>query len=153
MQCVLCRDDCQPNIAHTVIVQPLYTMSTSHYFKMRQNGFTPQLDTLMEEDYGVPLKPGSGGRESLQNVRRTSRETTQTTIENLTHCMVILPLCMSRYNQVYITSVHSALGSLKCISLGSLSPAYQPNKTKDTPPGGYHNLGGGRKTRLLVCRL
>jgi len=75
MQCVLCRDDCQPNIAHTVIVQPLYTMSTSHYFKMRQNGFTPQLDTLMEEDCGVPLKPESGGRESLQNVRRTSRET------------------------------------------------------------------------------
>jgi len=78
---------------------------------------------------------------------------TQATIENMTHCMVILPLYMSRYNQEYITRVHSALGSLKCISLGSLSPAYQPNKTKDTPPGGYHNLGGGRKTRLLVCRL
>ena len=75
MQCVLCRDDCQPNIAHTVIVQPLYTMSTSHYFKTRHNGFTPKLDTLVEEDSDVPLKPGSGGRESLQNVRRASRET------------------------------------------------------------------------------
>ena len=74
---------------------------------------------------------------------------TQTTIENLTHCMVILPLYMSRYNQEYITSVHSALGSLKCISLGSLSPAYQPNKTKDTPPGGYHNLGGRKRNKVV----
>ena len=61
--------------AHTVIFQPILTVSTSRYFKMKHKTFAPQLDTLeehsvlgMEEEQGVRYP-------SSHRERKRSRET------------------------------------------------------------------------------
>lgn len=62
---------------HTAIFQPILTLSTSRYFKMKHMTFAPQLDTLMEDEHSVlGVEEEQGVRyPSSHRERKRSRET------------------------------------------------------------------------------
>ena len=63
--------------SHTAIFQPILTVSTSRYFKMKHVTFAPQLDTLMEDEHSVlGVEEEQGVRyPTSHRERKRSRET------------------------------------------------------------------------------